>query len=51
MILRVNALGIVYMNEEFSNYMDSGVIVDVASNFAYVLCDGGTTNGRHFKKR
>lgn len=37
MILRVNALGTVYVNEEFSRCMDSGVIVDVASNSAYVL--------------
>lgn len=37
MILRVNALGTVYMNEEFSKHMSSGVIVDVASNSAYVL--------------
>lgn len=37
MILRVNALGTVYMNQEFVKYMDSGVIVDVASNSAYVL--------------
>lgn len=36
-ILRVNALGTVYMNEEFAKYMDRGVIVDVASNSAYVL--------------
>lgn len=36
-ILRVNALGTVYMNEEFAKHMDSGVIVDVASNSAYVL--------------
>lgn len=38
MILRVNALGTVYMNEEFSKVMKAGsVIVDVASNSAYVL--------------
>ena len=37
-ILRVNALGTVYMNEEFSKVMKAGsVIVDVASNSAYVL--------------
>lgn len=36
-ILRVNALGTVYMNEEFAKYIDSGVIVDVASNSAYAL--------------
>lgn len=36
-ILRVNALGTVYINEEFTKCMDGGVIVDVASNSAYVL--------------
>lgn len=37
-IVRVNALGTVYMNEEFSKVMKKGsVIVDVASNSAYVL--------------
>ena len=37
-ILRVNALGTVYMNEEFSKVMKAGsVIEDVASNSAYVL--------------
>ena len=37
-ILRVNALGTVYMNEEFSKVRKAGsVIVDVASNSAYVL--------------
>lgn len=37
-LLRVNALGTVYINEEFSKVMKSGsVIVDVASNSAYVL--------------
>ncbi len=36
-ILRVNALGTVYVNEEFAKYMGSGVIVDVASNSAYAL--------------
>ncbi len=37
-ILRVNALGTVYVNEEFSKLMNPGsVIVDVASNSAYVL--------------
>ena len=37
-IVRVNALGTVYMNEEFSKVMQKGsVIVDVASNSAYVL--------------
>lgn len=37
-IVRVNALGTVYMNEEFSKIMKKGgVIVDVASNSAYVL--------------
>ena len=37
-ILRVNALGTVYVNEEFSRRMKKGsVIVDIASNSAYVL--------------
>lgn len=37
-ILRVNALGTVYVNEEFSKLMNRGsVIVDIASNSAYML--------------
>lgn len=37
-ILRVNVLGTVYINREFSKRMKAGsVIVDVASNSAYVL--------------
>ena len=37
-ILRVNALGTVYINQEFSAVMKAGsVIVDVSSNSAYVL--------------
>ena len=37
-ILRINALGTVYVNQEFSKVMSSGsVIVDVSSNSAYVL--------------
>ena len=37
-ILRINALGTVYINQEFSNVMKKGsVIVDIASNSAYVL--------------
>lgn len=37
-IVRVNALGTVYINREFSAAMkNGGVIVDVASNSAYVL--------------
>lgn len=37
-ILRINALGTVYVNQEFSKRMNrGGVIVDVASNSAYVL--------------
>lgn len=37
-IVRVNALGTVYMNQEFSKVMQAGsVIVDVSSNSAYVL--------------
>ncbi len=37
-IVRVNALGTVYINEEFSKVMKPGsVIVDVSSNSAYIL--------------
>lgn len=37
-ILRINALGTVYINEEFSKVMNAGsVIVDVSSNSAYIL--------------
>ena len=37
-ILRINALGTVYINEEFSRVMKPGsVIVDVSSNSAYIL--------------
>ena len=37
-ILRVNALGTVYVNQEFSRVMDRGsVIVDISSNSAYAL--------------
>lgn len=37
-LLRVNALGTVYVNQEFSRQMKPGsVIVDVSSNSAYVL--------------
>ncbi len=37
-VLRINALGTVYINQEFSKVMNSGsVIVDVASNSAYNL--------------
>lgn len=37
-IVRVNALGTVYVNEEFFKVMNPGsVIVDVASNSAYIL--------------
>ncbi len=37
-IVRVNALGTVYINQEFSKVMNSGsVIVDVSSNSAYIL--------------
>lgn len=37
-ILRINALGTVYINQEFSKVMSAGsVIVDVASNSAYIL--------------
>ncbi|MBQ9730274.1 MAG: SDR family NAD(P)-dependent oxidoreductase [Clostridia bacterium] len=37
-ILRINALGTVYVNQEFSKVMKEGsVIVDVSSNSAYIL--------------
>jgi NAD(P)-dependent dehydrogenase (short-subunit alcohol dehydrogenase family) len=37
-ILRINALGTVYVNQEFSKVMNPGsVIVDVSSNSAYIL--------------
>ena len=37
-LMRVNALGTVYVNEEFSKLMNKGsVIVDVSSNSAYIL--------------
>lgn len=37
-LIRVNALGTVYVNQEFSKLMKSGsVIVDVSSNSAYIL--------------
>ena len=37
-IVRINALGTVYVNQEFSKVMQKGsVIVDVSSNSAYVL--------------
>ena len=37
-ILRINALGTVYVNQEFSKIMKAGsVIVDVSSNSAYIL--------------
>lgn len=37
-LLRVNALGTVYVNQEFSKCMEQGsVILDIASNSAYVL--------------
>ncbi len=39
-LMRVNALGTVYVNQEFSKRMnDGGVIVDVSSNSAYMLPD------------
>ena len=37
-VLRINALGTVYINQEFSKVMNPGsVIVDVSSNSAYAL--------------
>lgn len=36
-IMKVNALGTVYVNREFAKVMNKGVIVDIASNSAYML--------------
>lgn len=37
-ILKINALGTVYVNQEFARYMEAGsVIVDISSNSAYAL--------------
>ncbi|SDA25860.1 NAD(P)-dependent dehydrogenase, short-chain alcohol dehydrogenase family [Ruminococcus sp. YE71] len=36
-LLRVNALGTVYVNREFAKVMKRGVIVDISSNSAYQL--------------
>lgn len=36
-ILRINALGTVYVNQEFSRVMKGGVICDFASNSGYIL--------------
>ncbi len=36
-LLRVNALGTVYVNSEFAKVMKKGVIVDISSNSAYQL--------------
>ena len=36
-IVRINALGTVYVNQEFYKVMDGGVIVDIASNSGYML--------------
>lgn len=39
-LMRVNALGTVYVNQEFSSRMpEGGVIVDISSNSAYILPD------------
>ena len=39
-LMRVNALGTVYINDQFSKLMNAGsVIVDVSSNSAYILPD------------
>ncbi len=37
MLIRVNALGTVYVNQEFSKLLKKGVIVDISSNSAYSL--------------
>lgn len=36
-IVRINALGMVYVNQEFYKRMQGGCIVDVASNSGYIL--------------
>lgn len=36
-IIRINALGTVYVNQEFHKRMEGGCIVDVASNSGYML--------------
>ena len=38
-IMRVNAFGIVYMNEEFSLYMENGCFLNVASSTAYMMAE------------
>lgn len=44
-LLRVNALGTMYVNQEFSDHMKKGsVILDVSSNSAYVLPGIGKSN-------
>lgn len=36
-IIKINALGTVYVNQEFYKIMDGGVICDIASNSGYIL--------------
>ena len=36
-VISVNALGTLYMNQEFYNVMDGGVICNIASNSSYIL--------------
>ncbi|MBE7091679.1 MAG: SDR family NAD(P)-dependent oxidoreductase [Clostridiales bacterium] len=60
-LMRVNALGTVYVNQEFSKRMnEGGVIVDISSNSAYILPDFlankktfalAETNEDHFLKK
>jgi NAD(P)-dependent dehydrogenase (short-subunit alcohol dehydrogenase family) len=48
-LIRVNALGTVYVNQEFSKKMEAGsVILDVSSNSAYVL-PKFLINEKHYK--
>lgn len=35
--MRINALGTVYVNQEFYKVMNGGVICDTASNSGYIL--------------
>lgn len=38
-IMRVNAFGVVYVNEEFSNYMTNGCFLNVSSSTAYMMSE------------
>lgn len=36
-VIRINSLGTLYINQEFYNVMENGVICDIASNSSYIL--------------